>query len=226
MAQPPRAIPAGSPAVGSGGQSLASLGNAAFAKMPQVSGELLAIMYGSLVRQLTVDCTGTTVTVAGGAPGVCGTPADADRALCDSVNAALLECGMNIGMRLIDEFAAKSGAAPCRTFAQTGDAIAKVGLKMFLGVSADVVNAVGNESYSLVFAENPLTPLVDLPDRFRQGGLVYCNIICGVVRGALEQVGFHVETSYVRDPLRGDNVNEIRVIFKEKARDLFMPPDE
>lgn len=37
-----------------------------------------------------------------------------------------------------------------------------------------------------VFTDNPLTEFVDLPDEFRD--LKYCNILCGVIRGALEMV--------------------------------------
>lgn len=58
---------------------------------------------------------------------------------------------------------------------------------MFLGITADVANLNEEEtSCSLILHENPLTDFVDLPPSLSQ--LHYSNLICGVIRGALEQV--------------------------------------
>lgn len=35
--------------------------------------------------------------------------------------------------------------------------------------------------------DNPLADFVELPDEYRE--LEYCNLLCGVVRGALDMVG-------------------------------------
>ena len=40
-----------------------------------------------------------------------------------------------------------------------------------------------------------------------------------MIRGALEQVNLKVECRFVRDALRGDEVNEIRVELKEVLTD-------
>lgn len=58
---------------------------------------------------------------------------------------------------------------------------------MFLGVTATVTNwdAEGT-SCSLVLEDNPLVDFVELPDTCQ--GLSYCNILSGVIRGALEMV--------------------------------------
>lgn len=71
----------------------------------------------------------------------------------------------------------------------TGTTSAQVGFKMFLGVSATVTNwdAEGT-SCSLVLEDNPLVDFVELPDTCQ--GLCYCNILSGVIRGALEMVNF------------------------------------
>lgn len=37
-----------------------------------------------------------------------------------------------------------------------------------------------------ILVDNPLTDFVELPDEFKE--LKYCNILCGVIRGALEMV--------------------------------------
>lgn len=65
----------------------------------------------------------------------------------------------------------------------------QVGLKMFLGVTATVGNwnAEGT-TCSLILEDNPLVDFVELPDTCQ--GLYYCNILSGVIRGALEMVSF------------------------------------
>lgn len=67
----------------------------------------------------------------------------------------------------------------------------QVGFKMFLGVTASVTDwdAEGT-SCSLVLDDNPLVDFVELPDTCQ--GLYYCNILSGVIRGALEMVGFSI----------------------------------
>ena len=83
----------------------------------------------------------------------------------DEVNKQLEKMGYNIGVRLIDEFLAKSGTnGTCQNHREMADVIAKVAFKMFLGVSADVTawNAERN-SFCLVLYENPLNEFVELP---------------------------------------------------------------
>lgn len=60
---------------------------------------------------------------------------------------------------------------------------------MFLGVNATVTNwdAEGT-CCSIVLEDNPLVDFVELPDTCQ--GLHYCNILSGVIRGALEMVSY------------------------------------
>lgn len=59
---------------------------------------------------------------------------------------------------------------------------------MFLGVTADVIdwNAQGT-ACTLVMTDNPLNDFVELPPSMA-ATLHYSNLLCGVIRGALEQV--------------------------------------
>ena len=65
--------------------------------------------------------------------------------------------------------------------------IAQVGFKTFLGIVPIVANwnQKGDE-FSLILDQNPLTEFVELPEDHPQ--LLYSNIVCGVIRGALEMV--------------------------------------
>ena len=48
-------------------------------------------------------------------------------------------------------------------------------------------NAPG-ASFTLTFDENPLAEFVELPEEALEGGLWFSNVLCGVLRGALEMV--------------------------------------
>lgn len=151
--------------------------------------------------------------------------------------------GYNIGIRLIDEFLAKSGVSNCSDFKETAEVIAKIAFKMFLGVNAEVAHwNTENNACSLLIYENPLTgaslrqanlrrgfegqwslgslltlfvlsaEFVELPPS-AYGVLWYSNVLCGVLRGALEMVQMRVEARFVKDVLQGDEVSEIRCVL-------------
>lgn len=66
-------------------------------------------------------------------------------------------------------------------------AFLQVGFKMFLGVTASVTNwDADGTCCSIVLEDNPLVDFVELPDNCQ--GLYYCNILSGVIRGALDMV--------------------------------------
>jgi hypothetical protein len=59
-----------------------------------------------------------------------------------------------------------------------------------LNITPTVTNwTADNKQFSLLFDENPLADFVELPDDGRaQDELWFSNILCGVLRGALEMV--------------------------------------
>jgi hypothetical protein len=121
--------------------------------------------------------------------------------------------GRNIGVRIIDEFLAKSAITSCSNFRDTADMIAKVAFKMFLGITVEVTSwsADGN-AFSLILTDNPLVEFVELPVQYQE--LQYCRLLCGVIMGALEMVQLNVQCTFVKDVLRGDEVSEMRVELK------------
>lgn len=155
-------------------------------RVDKVNAELVTLTYGTIVAQLCQDYDSNY----------------------QDVNKQLEKMGYNIGMRLIEDFLAKSGVGRCANFRDTADMIAKVGLnsdtlkgarivdisqvgfKIFLNVTPTVTNWTSdNTQFSLIFEENPLADFVELPDDGRaQDELWFSNILCGVLRGALEMV--------------------------------------
>ncbi len=83
---------------------------------------------------------------------------------------------------------------------------------MFLGITTEVSQwNVDNTACSLLIYENPLTEFVELPPS-AYGVLWYSNVLCGVLRGALEMVQMRVEAKFLKDVLQGDEVTEIRYV--------------
>jgi len=110
------------------------VGEAVFSKVEKINSELFSLTYGAIVTQLLKDLEDVETT-----------------------NVRLEKMGYNIGTRLIDEFLAKAQAGLCVNFAETGEVIAKVGFKMFLGVTADIVHTESSEFSLQVRFANPLT---------------------------------------------------------------------
>ena len=118
----------------------------------------------------------------------------------------------------------------------------KIGFKIFLNITPTVTNwTADNKQFSLVFEGNPLTDFVELPDDGKaQDELWYSNILCGIIRGALEmvrtlstipetdtddlKVQMQVEAHYVSDMLRGSDTTEMRVTLLRYI-EYDMPPD-
>lgn len=172
-------------------------GEMAYGQMEKINSELLTMTYGAIVAQLIKDYKDVEV-----------------------VNDELEKMGYNIGSRLVEEFLAKSNVVTCNTFADTAKVIAKVAFKMFLGINADVKWKDEEKQFSLIFKGNPLNDFVQVPPQY--GKLDYCNILCGVIRGALHMVRMVVKCRYIKSELKGANSSEIQVTLIEVIEESYV----
>lgn len=54
------------------------------------------------------------------------------------------------------------------------------------GLMACLNSKLTSASFPQILEDNPLTDFVELPESC--SNLIYCNLLCGVIRGALEMV--------------------------------------
>uniref|UniRef100_A0A7S2RZ33 Trafficking protein particle complex subunit n=1 Tax=Mucochytrium quahogii TaxID=96639 RepID=A0A7S2RZ33_9STRA len=171
------------------------LGETTYAKLDKINGELFALTYGSLVTELVKSYEDV-----------------------DAVNDKLDKMGHNIGLRLIDEFLAKSGIPRCGHFRDTAEVISRVGFKMFLNITPEVKDWDDKgTTCTLVLDNNPLEEFVEIPSSC--SGLKYSNMLCGVIRGALESVCLAVDCVIISDALMGDPKTELKLTLKHVIED-------
>ncbi|KAJ1032765.1 hypothetical protein NDA16_000784 [Ustilago loliicola] len=83
----------------------------------KINAELFTLTYGALVIQLIKDYE--------------------DYA---EVNKQLEKMGYNIGTRLIEDFLARTNLSKCSDFREVGEVVSKVGFKMFLNITPNVIH--------------------------------------------------------------------------------------
>ena len=160
------------------------------------SSELLSFMYGSLMVRLTKDYKDL-----------------------NEINKKSEEMGFEIGFRLLDDVLDELGkniqtTNPINTLLLTL-------LKNFLGINGDLNQNPENEKeYHYIFQINHLALFVELPEHLKE--LCYSNIICGIIRGLLENANFKVECNFVKDKTKGDDINDIKIVIVEIMEERFI----
>ncbi|EDO15651.1 hypothetical protein Kpol_473p10 [Vanderwaltozyma polyspora DSM 70294] len=166
-------------------------------KTEKINAELFTMTYGAIVSQLCTDFQRDY----------------------NKVNDQLFSMGYNIGVRLIEDFLARTALPRCEDMIRTSEVITKCAFKIFLNITPQVTNwSPSNDAFSLILLENPLSEFVELPmDATKQ--LWYSNILCGVLRGALEMVQLDCDVHFVSDILRNEPQTEIRIKLNKVLKD-------
>ena len=94
----------------------------------KVSGELFALTYGALVSQIVKDYQNV-----------------------EDVNKQLEKMGYNIGVRIIEDFLARTKEGKCTDFRDTAEKV-QMAFKMYLNVSPTVTSwSSASDEFSLIF---------------------------------------------------------------------------
>lgn len=134
-----------------------------------------------------------------------------------------------MGVRMIDEFLAKSGWARCATFREALQVLSAVAFRMFLNCAPRlVVLDEAAQDYALLFdAEAPLMPLLEVVvvPAALQPELRFANLVPGVVTGALEMLQMQCQCEWTAEAGRGLERSELRVRLVRVLTEE-MPPGE
>eukprot|EP00792_Barthelona_sp_PAP020_P013771 TRINITY_DN9292_c0_g1_i1.p1 TRINITY_DN9292_c0_g1~~TRINITY_DN9292_c0_g1_i1.p1 ORF type:complete len:187 (+),score=52.28 TRINITY_DN9292_c0_g1_i1:31-591(+) len=177
-------------------QNYTRIGESTWSKAETINSELFTLTYGAVVSVILQD----EVTV-------------------EAANNSLFQLGFNLGVRMIDQFFAESRLKACSSFSDTGEVLAKVAFKMFLGITPTIEWNENGTSFILTFFDNPITHYVEIPRNFQD--LKYNNIICGAIKGALEQVNVKVEVNELSSRGTGAEVDTLEVSLIEILQDHY-----
>ena len=162
--------------------------------------ELLTFMYGSLLVRLTKDIKDI-----------------------NELNTKIENIGYEMGKRLlddlIDDFQKKIDSSNSKLM----EILIKQLAQYYLGIIASL-NQLSEKEYHLVFNENPISFYVELPEELND--LCYSNIICGIFRGMLEVSGFEIKCEFVKDKMKGDDVNDLKIELVKIIEERFIDDEE
>lgn len=157
-----------------------------YQKGMSINTDLFSLTYGSVISQLLNDCENV-----------------------DEINIKLDRMGYNIGLRLIEDYLAKTLAPRCKDLKDVADKIQHA-FHLYLNFTPSIDHwSQANDEFSILIYSNPLTECVELPDSLQN--MHYLNMLPGIIRGALEMVSVPVRAWIKSDHLKGDNETEIRV---------------
>ena len=162
--------------------------------------ELLTFMYGTLLVRLTKDIKDI-----------------------NELNKKIELIGYDIGKRLVDDLIDDFQRVDQSDQNKLMEKLICQLAQHYLGIIGNY-NQVGENEFHLKFNQNPISLYVELPESLE--GLCYSNIICGIMRGMLEITGFEVKCEFIKDKMKGDDINDIKITLIKYIEERFIDDEE
>ena len=166
----------------------------------QIKVELLTFMYGTLLVRLTKDIKDI-----------------------NELNTKIELIGYDIGKRLVDDLIDDIQRVDHSDQNKLMEKLICQLAQYYLGIIGNY-NQVGENEFHLKFNQNPISLYVELPEYLE--GLCYSNIICGIMRGMLEITGFEVKCELIKDKMKGDDINDIKISLIKYIEERFIDDEE
>ena len=175
--------------------------DAIFMEKKQNKVELLTFMYGSLLVRLTKDIKDI-----------------------NELNKKIESIGYEMGKRLVDDLIDDfQRGLDVSDQNKLMEKLINQLAQYYLGIIG-TYNQVSEKEYHLIFPENPISFYVELPESLNE--LCYSNIICGMFRGMLEISGFEIKAEFVKDRMKGDDVNDLKITLVKYIEERFIDDEE
>ncbi|OIR59013.1 MAG: TRAPP complex subunit Bet3 [Amphiamblys sp. WSBS2006] len=163
----------------------------AWRKCEKINGELLVATYGALVASLL------------------------QKHGAENTNTILHEIGVDMGERLVEEFFCQTKLQFENTLEKIATHIGEIAFKMFMDITPSVEVNEANNTFTLTIEDNPLAMFARLPDEIKDTPLIYCNVYCGAIVGALHSLDVDSSCHIEKCTTRGDDTTQITVQIKK-----------
>ena len=166
----------------------------------QIKIDLITFMYGGLLVRLTKDIKDIS-----------------------ELNTKIENIGYNIGKRLVDDLIDDFQRVDTSDQNKLMEKLICQLAQYYLGIIGNY-SQTGEKEFHLIFTENPISLYVELPESLE--GLCYSNIICGILRGMLEISGFEIKCELVKDKMKGDDINDLKITLVKYIEERFIDDEE
>ena len=166
----------------------------------QIKVELLTFMYGTLLVRLTKDIKDI-----------------------NELNTKIELIGYDIGKRLVDDLIDDFQRVDTSDQNKLMEKLICQLAQYYLGIIGNY-SQTGEKEFHLIFTENPISLYVELPESLE--GLCYSNVICGIMRGMLEICGYEVKCEFVKDKIKGDDNNDMKITLVKYIEERFIDDEE
>jgi hypothetical protein len=163
-----------------------------------ISVEVVSFLYGSLIVRLVKDFNNDI----------------------NEINKQTEQMGYNIGLRLINDIiASQVGRNLDSSNPNLLNSLIISTLSICLGLNGEL-KKINEKEFHFLFDNNLLALYVEIPENLK--GLIYSNLINGLLRGVCEIANFKIESKFIKDKLNGDDINEIQINLLDIIEERFV----